>query len=78
MDTDIFCTHGIESWLMVFACSFFIGLVAVSAYRLFRHGTILPAANESRGGVWLKMAALACPIVIGVWVALTLVQRFPD
>lgn len=67
-----------ESWLMVFVCSFVIGLLAVSAYRLLRHGTILPAANEWRGGVWLKMAAVACPIVVSVWVALTLFQRFPD
>lgn len=63
---------------MLFACSFFIGLLSASAYRLFRHGTILPAAEEWRGEVWAKMAAIACPIVLVVWVALTLINRFPD
>ncbi len=63
---------------MVFACSVFIGLLSALAYRALRHGTIRPTAGERRVEVWSKMAFFACPIGLGVWVALTLVERFPD
>ena len=64
---------------MVFVASAFAGLLVAAAYRLLRRRTIMPKlADEPLAAAWLKILAIIFSVTAGLWVALTLMERFPD
>lgn len=64
---------------MDFAAGLIVGLVFVAAYRLHSYGEILPnSTNETVVAAWLKILAVISIVTLGLWLVLTLVQRFPD
>lgn len=64
---------------MVFAASFFSGVFVAAAYRLLRGRRVIPDRGEGNlVGAWLKILLIISVVTAGIWIFLTLLQRFPD
>lgn len=64
---------------MLLAFSLTTGLLIATIYRLARHRSILPRASGSdRLVAWLKILGITVFVAFFVWIALILLEKFPD